>query len=141
MTNQNITELLDIIDTLPPELKLSEWSKLGGGDVIGYHITYTHNIDDIRKQGLVAHEVSMKCRRRPYAVYLFLDDLDERNVPILVGDVTEYAVIKVKIPRENISNLYYDGLYNMSFDCGYGAAMYLGDIPESWIIEVTKCEK
>ena len=125
--NGNTAALLEMIDIVPP--KYRQWDN----DIIGYHLTTTDNADNIRRDGLMAHG-SHQSYVRPECVYVFLtQDIDARNVPVLLGDVVQYAIITVKIPKTEIGKLKFDGLYNVSFDFGYGAAMYFDNIPAAWI--------
>lgn len=128
--NTNLSSLLQMIDCLPVEQRV--WDN----DIIGYHITNIDNLESIKENGIVAHS-SRQSYDRPECTYLFLDhDIDPKNIPNLLGDVEQYLLIQVKLPKEDIIKLKFDGLYNVSFNFGYGAAMYFDNIPIDYITNI-----
>ncbi len=128
--NESLSDLLWTIDSVP--VKYRSWDN----DIIGYHITKIDNIDAIIKNGLIAYS-SKQSYDRPEAVYLFLDnEIDYNNIPVLLGDVEQYAILTVKIPKYEVTKLKFDGLYNVSFDFGYSAVMYFDNIPNNYITDI-----
>jgi hypothetical protein len=57
----------------------------------------------------------------------------DSNARVLIGDVEQYALIMVVVPRQNVGKFGFDGLYNMSFEFGYGAVQYFDNVPMAWI--------
>lgn len=128
--NNNLPDLLEMIDIVPSNYR--QWDN----DIFGYHITIIDNVGDIKQNGLIAHS-SKQSYNRPDCVYLFLDnEIDGDNISNLLGEITQYAIISVKIPKNEIGKLKFDGLYNISFDFGYGAAMYFDYIPINYITDI-----
>jgi hypothetical protein len=124
---KTVENLLWVIDCVPTQCRC--WDKT----ITGYHITDISNIDAIKNEGLKMHS----SHDREDCVYLFLDgDINSNNIRILLGDVKQYALIKVELPADAITKLHYDGLYNCSFNCAYAAAMYLDNIPANYIKDV-----
>jgi len=128
--NNDLRDLLQLIDTVPP--KHRQWDN----DIIGYHITTIDNVNNIKQNGLIMHS-SKQSYNRPDCVYLFLDnEIEPENIPNLLGEVNQYAIISVKIPKKEIGKFKFDGLYNISFDFGYGASMYFDNIPTNYITDI-----
>ena len=131
MINKNLPDLLEVIDTVPAEHR--QWDE----DIICYHLTSVDNVDGIRNHGFIPNS-SKQSYDRPECVYFFLDhDLDsDSNAHVLIGDVDQYALITLIIPKAEIGKMKFDGLYNMSFDFGYSAIQYFDDVPAAWIKNV-----
>ena len=128
--NANLSSLLQMIDLVPSEHR--NWDS----EIIGYHISDVDNLKNIKENGLVAYS-SNQSYDRPECVYLFLDnEIPIKNIPVLLGDVEQYLLIQVKFPKEDIKKLKFDGLYNVSFDFGYGAAMYFDNLPADYITDI-----
>jgi len=125
--NDKIEELLWTIDAVP------EGHRTWDSDIIGYHITTVDNINNIKQNGIKANASQQKYAR-PECTYIFLDnELSDKNIPVLLGNVDQFAIVSIKIPKEDITKLRFDGLYNISFNFAYGAAMYFDDIPTDYI--------
>jgi hypothetical protein len=88
----------------------------------------------INRDGLVACS-SRQSYDRPDCVYFFLDhELDsDSNARVLIGDVEQYALVTIIIPKSEIGKMKFDGLYNMGFDFGYSAIQYFDYVPAAWI--------
>jgi hypothetical protein len=125
--NENLTELLWTLDSVPPEHR--RWN----ADIVGYHITPSENVDNIKADGLKAKSCYHGYDRSP-AVYLFLDrSVIPNNAAIVLGNNVDYTIIQVVIPAKEIVKLAFDGLYNASFRGAYSAVMYRDNIPADWI--------
>jgi hypothetical protein len=128
--NLRLPELLELTDTVPAEYR--NWAS----DVYGYHITSLDSIDSIKQNGIYANS-SRQSYDRPECVYLFLDhEIDSDNIKILLGDVDSFAIVTVKLPAAEVKKMRFDGLYNISFDCGYGAIQYFDNVPAEYIIGI-----
>ena len=123
----NLSDLLWTIAEVPANKR--RWDE----NITAYHITQTKNAESIKTDGLKAKSCYQGYNRQD-AVYFFLDsDFSPANIPTLLGEVTEYAVITLNIPANEIKNIAFDGLYNCSFAFAYGAAMIYSDVPANWI--------
>ena len=130
--NENLSELLWVIDSMPEDHRKYYWDC----DIVGYHITAVENVDNIKANGLIAHASQQK-HLRPECTYMFLsNEIPEENVSILVGDVQQYAVVELRLPKSEVVKMRFDGLYNVSFDCGYSASMYFDDVSPEYITDI-----
>ena len=129
LDNKSIENLLCMIDCVP------QGKRTWNNDIICYHITDITNLESIKKDGLLMHS-SVQSYNRPSCVYLFLDDVHCDNVPILLGNVDNFLLLTIKIPSVEIDNFKFDGLYNISFEHGYGAVMFFDNIPNEWIMSI-----
>jgi hypothetical protein len=128
--NHNLPQLLELTDTMPAEYR--NWDS----DIYGYHITSTDNIDSIKQNGIYSNS-SRQSYDRPECVYLFLDhEIDSDNVKILLGNVDNFAIVTVKFPASEVKKMRFDGLYNISFDCGYSAIQYFDNVPAEYIVNI-----
>jgi hypothetical protein len=126
----SLSDLLWTIAEVPANKR--QWN----GNITAYHITKIENVDGIKTNGLDAVSCYQGYDRRE-AVYFFLDgDFSPANVPTLLGEVKEYAVITLSIPANEIKNMAFDDLYNASFSFAFGAAMIYRNVPANWIKKV-----
>jgi hypothetical protein len=74
---------------------------------------------------------------RQDATYVFLDKTDAaaRDIRAHLGYNTNYAIVRVKIPREEAAKMRDDGLFNGTFS-SYSAARIFRSVPKDWIDDV-----
>lgn len=122
--------------------KLSPEPNSWPSHVTAYHLTPISNVESILTNGLTAKscKATHNGEARTAAVYLFAHKNDTRDANIrdfLFDEVTEIAVLEIKIPRNAFENLQNDGLFNMSCICVDGSfpfgVQYIDDIPAEWI--------
>lgn len=127
-------------------LSLPEYLETGnadgwGAEIIIWHITRKDDVPAILREGLQATpcgEWMANGQARPCAVYGFsARSVVEANIPHILDDPDEAAILRITIPAGSAANLYADNIYNMSLYevADMSSVQYRGDIPAEWIEE------
>lgn len=95
-----------------------------------YHITSIEGAKIIEKDGI---KLSYQ-ENRPDASYFFLDKKDIGRNAHDLGHHGEYAIITIRIPRNDAANIKDDGFFNATFSSSYSAARLFRSIPAEWIV-------
>jgi hypothetical protein len=112
----------------------------GINSVIGYHVTNTEAVDEIKGAGIRMSSQD----NRPDAAYFFLDKSDAISNANNLGyghKGSDYSVVSIKIPKNDVINIRDDGLYNGTFSNSYSAARLFRDIPPQWIHNIETISK
>jgi len=114
--------------------EIEQYLKENGIDYVdGYHVSSIDSAKGIKENGI---KLSYQEGRRD-ASYFFLDRNDVAdNADNLGYSNGKYAIITIRIPRTEASNIAEDNFYNGTFSSSYSASRLFKKIPADWIRKI-----